>query len=349
MYQTIGICNRIFAQLSTHYKNIMRAVELTSEGLALSDLAKPIVGDGEALVAVKSAALNHRDVFICEGKYPGIKTPCVLGADCSGVVVECTDSTWLGQAVLVNPGKHWGDSDEYHATEYQILGMPENGTFADFVVVPVSSLAKKPPHLSFVEGAALPLAGLTAWHALFSKAKIQSGERVLVTGAGGGVSSIALTLCLAAGCEVYTTSSKKEQREYWLARGAKGAFDYRDETWVAHLRDIGGVHVVLDSAGGNQLNDLLGVLQRGGRLSVYGMTTGNPAPFDVFKLFWKQISLFGTKMGSDSDFVEMVEFVAKHEIVPQVDSVFELTEFEQAFERMKLSQQQGKIVLKVSE
>ncbi len=325
----------------------MQAIVLEDGGVFLREVEQPSCDTGMAVVRVHAAALNHRDVFICDGKYPGIATPCILGADCSGTVVECEDRSWIGKSVVVNPGTQWGNHEDYHSSEYEILGMPVDGTFAEFLHIPISSLIEKPQHLSFEEAAALPLAGLTAWHALFSKAKLQTGERVLITGAGGGVSSIALSLALSAGCEVFTTSSKPEQRQYWVQRGVRDAYDYRDETWIQHLRDLGGVQVVLDSSGGNQLNDILGLLQRGGRLAVYGMTNGNPKPFDVFKLFWKQITVYGTKMGSDKDFKDMIEFVSRHEIRPQVDSVMAMADFEQAFQRMRDSRQTGKIVLQV--
>ena len=216
----------------------MRAVQLSAVNqLNVVDVADPKPGPGEAVVAVRAAALNHRDVWIKSGQYAGLKWPCRPGSDGAGEVIdlgEGVDPAWRGREVLIYPSLDWGTDERAQAATFTILGLPRDGTLAERIVIPVSQLTPKPAHLSWTEAAALPLAGLTAYRALFSRAKLQQGERVLVSGIGGGVALFALQFAVAVGAEAWVTSSSADKIARAAKLGAKGGFDYRDPDWAAH-------------------------------------------------------------------------------------------------------------------
>jgi len=327
----------------------MRAVQLTAiNQLTVGDVPDPQPAPGEALVAVRAAALNHRDVWIKSGQYAGLKWPCLPGSDGAGVVVAVgsdVDSNWSGREVIINPSFSWGDGESAQGAQFTILGLPRDGTLAQSISVPVAQLAAKPAHLSWTEAAALPLAGLTAYRALFSRAKMQPGERVLISGIGGGVALFALQFALAAGAEVWVTSSSPEKIARAEALGAKGGFDYRDPNWTAAaLQQTEGFHVVVDSAGGEGFGRLVDAVISGGRIAFYGATRGE-ATLPLRKIFWRQISLFGTTMGSPADWAAMNAFVAQHGIKPVVSDVFPLDRAGEAFGLMERGDQFGKIVV----
>jgi NADPH:quinone reductase-like Zn-dependent oxidoreductase len=332
----------------------MKAVYLEAIGksFTLIDKEKPTAGPGEAIVRVKAAALNRRDVWIQHGKYFLKEYPAILGSDCAGVVDAVgagVDEKWLGQEVIVDPGSHWGDNPRAHSAEYIILGMPEAGAFAEYVKVPAGNLYIKPAHMSFEEAAALPLAGVTAYRALFTKCQLQAGERVLVTGAGGGVALFAVQFAVAAGAEVWVTSGSEEKIERAMALGATGDINYRQEHWGKELKaQTGGFDVIIDSAAGEGFVQLVKLAKPGGRIGIYGGTTGMIGQINPAEIFWKQLAIYGSTMGTAEDFASMVRFVNEKKIKPVVDVVFPLEEAEQAMRYLEASKQFGKIVLRVS-
>src|SRR5690606_37114718 len=152
----------------------------------------PSLGSGEAMVQIKAAALNRRDWWIRQGQYAGLKFPVVPGSDASGIVIKVADAEhehWMQQAVIINPALCWGKSENYQGSDFEILGLPRDGTLARYVKVPVENLYAKPEHLSFEEAAAVPLVGLTTFRALFSRAALKPGEKILITGIGGGAAT----------------------------------------------------------------------------------------------------------------------------------------------------------------
>lgn len=327
-------------------------LENSSAGVpALKTVAAPVPGPGEALVRVKAAALNHRDVWICKGKYADIRYPCVLGSDGAGVVEQVgagVDGAWTGRKVIVNPSLGWGTDPRAPADGWRILGMPDAGTFSDLIKVPADNLASQPDFLSCEEAATLPLAGLTAWRSLFTRGRLQAGERLLVTGVGGGVAQFLLQFGLAAGARVSVTSGSADKLRRAQAAGAAGAADYRQEGWEKSLLDQGGpFDLIVDSAGGPGFSKLIDILRPGGRLVFFGATAGNPPEMPQRKVFWKQIDLLGSTMGSPEDFAGMVAMVDRFRIRPAVDKVFDLEQAPEAFRRMDAGEQYGKIVLKV--
>lgn len=327
-------------------KQLMQPLELEAR-----DTPEP--GPGEVLIQLQAAALNRRDYWITQGKYPGIELPKVLGSDGTGTVRsvgEGVDESWRGREVIINPGFGWGQNERAFGDDFQILGMPREGTFATEISVPVSQVHRRPEHLGPTEAAALPLAGVTAWRALFSQGNLAEGERVLITGAGGGVATFAIQYAEAAGAEVWVTSSSQQKIDQAIQIGATGGARYTEEDWSRQLlSDAGHFDLVIDSAGGPGYADLLDLAAPGGRIVNYGATAGPPEKLELFKVFWKQLRLQGSTMGSPADFEDMLTFVSKQQIKPVIDQVIPLHDGPAAIEAMGHSPQFGKIVLRISE
>src|ERR1700754_144546 len=336
----------------------MKALVITDRNapLIIQELPDLRAGPGEAIVRIHAASLNHRDVWIQKGQYAGLKYPIVPGSDGAGVVVEAvqdqntaTREDWIGREVIINPSLLWGQTSAYQDPgSFRILGLPDNGTLAQYVKVPVGNLVEKPAFLSFEEAAALPLAGVTAFRASMTRAQTQAGEKVLITGIGGGGALFAFQFALAAGAKVYVTSGNDEKLEKAMAMGATGAVNYKTADWVQRLRDLaGGFDVTIDGAGGDGFNDLLDLAAPGRRIVLYGATRGNPSNLVARRIFWKQLNVLGSTMGSPDDFGAMAGFIRKHTLRPVVDRVFEFDQGEAAFRWMEEEKQFGKIVIKV--
>ncbi|WP_242926972.1 quinone oxidoreductase family protein [Pontibacter vulgaris] len=331
----------------------MKAIylEAINKPFELIEKEKPTAGPNEAIVQVKAAALNHRDVWIQYGRYFTKEYPAILGSDCAGIVTEVgegVDKSWLGQEVVVDPSSDWGDNPRAQGGNFKVLGMPEDGAFAEYVKVRAANLHKKPAHLSFEEAAALPLAGVTAYRALFTKCGLQPGERVLVTGAGGGVALFAVQFAVAAGAEVYVTSGSEQKITAAVGLGAKGGVNYKTEGWGKELKALaGGFDVIIDSAAGEGFAQLVKLAKPGARIGMYGGGTGMIQNVNPAEIFWKQLSIFGSTMGTNDDFAAMMKLVEEKKIRPIVDKVFPLEETEQAMRYMEAGKQFGKIVVKV--
>lgn len=331
----------------------MKAVVLTglTEPLAIKEVDKPVLQAGEALVQLKAAALNRRDYWISIGKYAGIKYPTILGSDGAGVVAEVADNadqSWVGKEVLINPGHEWGTHPEYQSKEFKILGLPEDGTLAEYVKVKTEYLHPKPSHLTFEQAAAIPLAGLTAYRALFEKGRAKAGDKVLIVGAGAGTGTFAIQFAVAAGCQVFVTSGSGEKIDRARHLGAAAGVNYKAQDWAEELQHMaGGFDVIIDSALGKDFAKLPDLCNPGARIVFFGATAGNIPELNPRTLFSKQIQLLGTMMGSPDDFKAMLNLIDEHKIVPVVDEVFSLSRAQQAVDKMGNSAQFGKIVLTV--
>ncbi len=331
----------------------MKAVVLSGVNrLNVAEVADPVPAPGEVVVRLRAAALNHRDVWIKRGQYAGLSFPCTPGSDGAGVVETCgegVDPALAGLEVIVNPSFDWGRDQAAQGSAFTILGLPRAGTLAERVAVPAVQLTPKPAHLTWDEAAALPLAGLTAWRALMARAHLQAGERVLISGVGGGVALIALQLAVAAGAEVWVTSSSAEKITRAVELGAKGGFDYTKKDWAkdAELRVGGLFDVILESAGGDGFGQLIDAAAPGGRIVFFGATRGDPPTLPMRKVFWRQLSLLGTTMGSPADWEAMLAFVARHQVRPVVCELFSLDRAAEAFEAMESGRQFGKLVVKL--
>jgi zinc-binding alcohol dehydrogenase/oxidoreductase len=319
------------------------------------EIATPTPATGEVLIKLHAAALNHRDVWIQKGQYASIKLPCTLGADGSGEVAalgEGVADLAVGTPVILYPGVEWGDNPKVQGRNFRVLGMPDPGTFTEYTTAAAAYVRPRPAHLDWVQAAALPLAGLTAYRAAFVRAQLQGGERVLVTGIGGGVALVAAQFCAAAGADVWVTSGNDEKlaRALALPIGLRGGANYNAEGWAKDLtkRAGGSFDVIIDSAGGPGFEALVDAAAPGGRIVFYGGTQGNITSLTPGKVFWKQLSILGSSMGSLQDFDAMLAFVNKHQLVPLVDKQFALAEGEAALRYLAAGQQLGKVVLTIA-
>lgn len=334
----------------------MKALVLRELGgpdkLAIEDVDTPEPGPGEVRVGIRCAALNRRDVWITVGAYPRIELPSIGGSDGAGVVDavgEGVDAELVGREVVIYPALAWGDDPRCGGPDFRVLGMPDQGTFAEYVCVPADSVVAKPAHLDWAQASAIPLAGLTSWRATVTHGEVSAGQQVLVTGIGGGCATFALMWAKHHGADVWVTSSKADKIDAGVAMGAKGGFDYRDPDWSKQLREAsGGVDLVIDSGGGDGLHAALDALKPGGRYVFYGATQGNPEKgLNMAKLFFKQVRIQGTTMGRPEEFRAMVKFVGRNALEPAVDSVVPLDDAVAAHQRMADAEQLGKLVLKI--
>ncbi len=332
----------------------MRALVLRVESFRIEEVALPELQPGEARVRVLAAALNRRDEWIRQGRYARIQYPAILGSDGCGIVEAVgaeRDRAWLGQVVIINPSIGWGENPRAQGPAYEILGMPRAGTLAEYVHVPVDRLVEKPPHVTVEEAAALPLAGLTAYRALFTQGQLQPCQKVLITGIGGGVALMALQFAVAAGAQVFVTSGRPEKVERAQALGAIGGVSYRHPEWERLLRELadGEFDLIVDGTGGEAFNALLGLTAPAGTIVVYGATAGAVPSFNLHRLFWRQLRVVGTTMGTDAEFAAMVHFVTEHRLVPVIDSVFPFERVGEAFERLRSDEHMGKVVVRIAD
>lgn len=334
----------------------MRAIVLRSLGspdvLQIEPVADPTPGPGEAVVRLRAAALNHRDVWIRKGQYAGIVTPLILGSDGAGEVVDIgagVDPQWRSRPVLINPSFNFGPNERAQGPEFQILGLPRDGTYAELVAVPATALHDKPAHLSFEEAAAIPLASLTAYRALVPRAQLQADETVVVTGIGGGVATCALLIAVRLGARVFVTSGSDAKLESARAHGASGGVNHHDADWPKALQALigGRPDIVIDGAGGDTFNKALDLAKPGGRVVSYGATLGAVPNLEVRRIFWKQLNVLGSTMGSPRDFDGMLQLYADG-VRPIVDRVLPLEQAAEAHRRMEQGDQFGKIVLRIS-
>ena len=315
----------------------MKAAQLVKagagiEGIEVREVAAPEAGPGEVVVDLWAAALNRRDYFNCLGADPG-SLPATLGSD----------------GVIINPALRWGDREDAAGPEFDILGVPTNGTLAARVVVPAENVTRKPSRLSWEDAAALNLAGLTAWRALVTCARLERGHTVLVTGAGSGVSTFLVQIAAALGARVFVTSGSAWKTERAMALGALEGFDYNDPGWPEAVREaVGGdgLDAVIDSSGGDTWRKAIPALRRGGKLVVFGRTVSNEAPVNVRDLYWHWRSIIGTTMGSPREYRALITHVEHATWCPVIDSTFDLADVRAAFERLNSGERFGKVVVR---
>ncbi len=306
---------------------------------AYREMPHPIPQPGETLVRIAAAALNHRDIWITKGQYAAIRFPCILGSDGAGWADD--------REVVIYPGRDWGDNPAVQSKTYRILGMPDHGTFAPYIAVPDALLFPKPAHLTMEEAAALPLAGLTAFRALFSRCRTTATDRVLITGIGGGVALMALSFAVAAGATVWVTSGSDEKIRKAISLGAAGGANYREADWEKSLHErSGGFDVILDGAAGEGFASLVRLCRPAGRIAIYGGTRGPISGVSPQAIFYRQLNLFGSTMGTPEEFSDMLAWVSQHHIHPVIDRIYFLQAAPEAFDRMEKGAQFGKIVLK---
>lgn len=332
------------------------------ECVRVEDIAEPQPAEHEVVLEVRAAALNHLDLWVLKGR-PGlvVKTPHVLGSDAAGVIVGLGSgvrNVSAGDEVVLHPGLSCGSCEYCNRGEqsecptFGIVGMMRPGTFAERVAVPAANIYPKPTHLDFREAAALPLAHLTAWRMLMSRAKLRPGETVLIHGIGGGVALAALQLAVLMGAEVIVTSSSDEKLARARDLGAAHAINYRMSHDVAQgvrdLTDGRGVDIAFDTSGAATWPISFAAVRRGGRIVSCGVTTGARAQTNLQALYWNQLTILGSTLGSREDFRQMVRAITATRLTPIIDSAEPLDRVRDAMARMESGEQFGKIVLKIS-
>jgi NADPH:quinone reductase-like Zn-dependent oxidoreductase len=336
----------------------MRAIVLRETGgpasLHVEEVEAPVAGPGEILVRVRRAAFNRRDVFITQGLYPGIVFPVIPGSDACGVVAahgEGASGPPVGTSVVIDPMLGWGDDPRLWRPDATILGMPHHGTFAEYVAVPAGNVHPKPARLSEEQAAALPLAGLTAYRAVFTRGRCTQDDVVLIPGIGGGVQTFALQFVKSIGARAIVTSSSDAKLERAQALGADVAINYATaENWSKEVRaqSGGGPTLVIDSVGGETFAKALDVARPGARVVTYGGTTGD-AKIRMFSVFWKQLDILGTSMGSPADFRALLDHIAGGTLEPAIDEVVDFADVPAAAQRVLDGKQFGKVVVRVAD
>ncbi len=329
------------------------------EVLRLEDVEPPEPHGSAAVVRVRSSALNHLDVWLRRG-LPSVPKPRILGADAAGVVAELgpdAEGVEVGEPVLINPGlfcrrcRFCLAGEHSMCVRFKVLGEHVDGTNAEYVLVPARNLHRIPDGWSFDEASAFGLAFVTAWRMLITKAQVRPGEWVLIWGVGGGVASSALEICRAAGARAIVTSSSDAKLARAVTLGAEATVNHvRDDVAdaVRSLTDGRGVDVVVEHVGAATWARSIDALTRGGRLVICGASSGGQPPAGLHRIFWKQVSVHGSTMGSDSEFRAALELGAAGRIRPHVDAVFPLDRVAEAHARLEAGEQFGKVVLRVS-
>ncbi len=343
----------------------MKAAVITEHGeldkVDPAEIAKPKPDRGEVLIQVKSAALNHLDIWVRRGRRGvTLSMPHILGSDAAGGISEVgagVDGFAAGDEVIINPGlscgkcEHCRRGEQSECVSFGIVGMNRPGTFAEYVTVPATNIYPKPSHLNFDEAAALPLVYVTAWRMLMTKAGLKPGQTVLIHGIGGGVALAALQFAKLAGAVAIVTSSSDEKLRRAEQIGADHIINYKVRDVATTVKDITagrGVDIVVDTVGAATWPVDFSVVRRGGKIVLCGVTSGPKAETNLQALYWNQVTIMGSTMGSDDDFRAMLSAVFAAKLKPIIDSVFPLGKIRDAMARMEQGTQFGKIVLKIS-
>jgi NADPH:quinone reductase-like Zn-dependent oxidoreductase len=330
------------------------------DNLQVGDLAQPEPGPGQALVRIESASVNHHDLFTLRGQVgTPITFPRVLGCDGAGTVVAYGPDRPAGTPdpgaavvlypVVSQPDPSIGGGDETLSRQFGMLSDLWDGTFAEYVIVPAVNVLARPANLSAAEAASLGTTYLTAYRALFTRAGLHPGDSVLVQGASGGLSVAAIQLARAAGLRVYTTSRDEAKRQRALEYGAHEAIDTANAgRTILGLTGGRGVDAVLDSVGEATWRESLRAVRTGGTIVVPGATAGANPPADLNRVFWRQLSIVGSSMGSRAEMLRVVEMVSASGLKPVLDETFGLTDTRAALARMQAGEHTGKIIVAVA-
>ncbi|MFH1719619.1 MAG: zinc-binding dehydrogenase [Planctomycetota bacterium] len=344
----------------------MKAAVIREHGgpdrVRVEDIPEPKCGRDEVVLEVHAAGLNHLDIWVRKGR-AGLELPKphVLGSDAAGVVIavgaNVTDVS-VGDDVILNPGLSCGlcercrSGEQSECVSFGIVGLSRPGTFAGKVAVPARNVFPKPAHMSFNEAGAFVLASLTAWRMLMTRAQLKGGQTVLIHGIGGGVALCALQFARLAGAKIIVTSSSDSKLERARHLGADHTINYRAGEDVAQrAREItsgSGVDVIIDTVGGATWPIDFAAARRGGKIVLCGVTSNAEAVTNLRTLYWNQLTILGSTMGSDDDMRKMIEAVTAAKLKPVIDSVSPLENARDAMGRMEAGEQFGKIALEVS-
>ncbi|UCE10139.1 MAG: zinc-binding dehydrogenase [Candidatus Thorarchaeota archaeon] len=331
--------------------------------LQYTEYPKPEVGPKQVLVEIKAVALNHLDLFVRSG-IPGLKLPLphILGSDISGVIAEAGEDVpqhlEVGQKVVIDPGiscrvcEFCVAGEESLCPTYGILGEHSKGGYAEYIAIDSDSVISIPDtaNVDFIQAAAVPLTFMTAWRLMVTKARVRPGDDVLIIGIGGGVAVAALQIAKLAGARTIVTSSSDVKLEKARQLGADIGINHSDtpeyHREVYSLTGKRGVDIVVDSVGEATWSKSLRSLRKGGRLVTPGATSGPNAVTNVNLVFWKQLEILGSTMGSRSELREVLKLVWDCKLHPVVDSVYPLSKAKEAHEFLEKGGQFGKLVLR---
>jgi NADPH:quinone reductase-like Zn-dependent oxidoreductase len=317
----------------------VKAIRIHEDGgldvLRYEEAPDPVPGEGEVLVELRAASLNHLDVWVRKG-LPSVPKPHILGSDGAGIRTD------TGERVVINPGLERGD-------RIITIGEHTEGTHAELIAVPQANVHPIPDHVSFEEAAAFPLVFETSWRMLVTKAALQPDEWVLVWGIGGGVATASLAIAKALGARVVVTSSSDAKLERARELGADAAVNHASEDVAARVKEVtgGGVHVVVETVGAATWQTSLAVARPAGRICVCGATSGPNPPANLHRMWWKQLTIYGSTMGAAGDFAAVYDLVTSGRAKPVIDRVFPLGEAAAAHEHLESGQQLGKILLSI--
>ena len=323
----------------------MKAIRIHEDGgpevLRYEEAPEPVPDTGQVLIDLRAASLNHLDLWVRKG-LPSVPKPRILGADGAGVVVSGPGFA-PGDRVVINPGLEHGDG------RITVIGEHTDGTHAEQIAVPAEQVYPLSDGLDFETAAAFPLVFETAYRMLSTKAALREGEWVLVWGIGSGVSTACLAIAKALGAQVIVTSGSEQKLEHARELGADAALNHREDDVPAAVKELtgGGAHVVVDHVGEATWQRSLAAARANGRICVCGATSGPNPPAQLHRIWWKQLTIYGSTMGSRADFEAVYELVASGRVVPVIDHVFPLAEAAAAHERLEAGEQLGKIVLRI--
>ena len=329
------------------------------EVLKYSDISMPKPGTGEVRLRVRACGVNALDLSVRANDFHQVKLPHILGSDISGEVDALGEGAadWkVGDGVMVCPVVTCGECPACHAgnpgfcTKTRLVGYAFPGGYAQYTIVPAKNLLPKPKGLSHIQAAALPLAGLTAFHIIAFRGKLQPGEKALVFGASGGVGSTALQICRAMGAWTAGVTRSGEKREQLLELGADAVFLSQHKSWAKDARELApdGFDLVVDTLAGTYLEDAFELLKPGGRLvMIHSSATAERGMESFNPIFRKQIAIIGSRTGSMEDLKAFMGLVAAGEVMPVVDREFPLAEAGAAHKYFQRRQHVGKIILSV--
>lgn len=328
-------------------KAIVKNSAVGFSNVQFADFTIPVPGPQQLRIRLLSAGLNRRDLRVIAQQNQGTES-IILGSDGAGVVDEIgqgVNDFKVGDEVIIHPALKWIKNTPAPPDDYEILGGPSNGTFAQYIVISINHVARKPAYLSWLEAGVLPLAAVTAYRALFSRGHAHANQSILISGAGGGVATYLVQFAKAIGAHVVVTSRSMKKREMAIQLGADTAIDTTQD-WLAQLSGQ-KVDLVVDSIGALAFDSCLKVLKPGGTLVTFGATVGDETRFDIRTFFYGQFNLKGSTMGSREEFDEMLKFITKHQIHPVIDGIYPLSEAKYALEKLKESTNFGKIGLRI--
>ncbi len=324
----------------------MKAIRIHEDGgpevLRYEDVPDPAPGPGEVLVALRAASLNHLDLWVRKG-LPSVPKPRILGADGAGVVAllgEGVQGLEEGQRVVINPGLE-------HGASIAVIGEHTDGTHCELIALPVEQVFPLDDAIDFETAAAFPLVYETAYRMLVTKAELREGEWVLIWGIGGGVATAAFELARALGARTVVTSGSDEKLERAREWGADVTVNHATGDVLGAVKEVGGADLVVETVGEATWKTSLAAVKPGGRVTVCGATSGPNPPAQLHRFWWKQLTVYGSTMGTREDFLGAYELIRAGRARVHVDSVYPLSETLAAHERLEAGKQLGKIVLAI--